>query len=82
MRCDFCQQPSVKFTPANRDGFGVGPKIALCVQCAHAIPMIVVWERLAVPSSHPHAYKPIHAIREALPTVGELRTRQQRAVTP
>lgn len=73
--CAFCSHPSVKFFPANRDGLDVGPVIDICHRCHTLVPMFVIWSTLAQPSSHPNAFKPVHQIRENLPTISEVRAR-------
>lgn len=57
-----------------RDGYEAGPQVAICPPC-DTLPVAIVWQRIAQPSTHPCAFKPIHPIREALPTIAEVRAR-------
>ena len=72
MTCAFCDQPSAKFFPVHRDGHEVGPLVDICHRCTCIVPMVAIWFKLAQPSSHPSAFKPVHSIL-GLPTQPEVR---------
>lgn len=72
-RCAFCATAvSVRWFPMHRDGYECGPLVSICYWCA-LVPSVLLWDRIAQPSTHPSAFKPVHAIRMALPSLEALR---------
>ena len=49
--CSYCGRPAEGNYSIHRDGFGVGPEVALCDSCgAHPTPTLrAIWDRIAQP---------------------------------
>lgn len=70
--CACCRRTTLSPALVDRDGYQVGPKVAICSAC-DGLPSSVLWQRIAVASAHPHAAKPVHSFQ--LPSMDEVRAR-------
>lgn len=62
MTCACCRRfaPPVALIP--RDGHELGPLVPLCANCS-ALPLPEVWQKVAQPSAHANAFKPVRSFR-------------------
>lgn len=59
--CTYCGKPAEGNYSIHRDGFGVGPEVPLCDACGGSEEPSAgeIWRRIAHPSDHEFAFKPI-----------------------
>ena len=58
-KCAYCSKPAHGNYSIHRDGFGVGPQVALCDDCGgHLFPTCdAIWERISRRRKRPPATK-------------------------